>query len=157
MVQYFSCNEVYGHTTVLEHIHTIQNINPCLDSLNCTFFSSSSISRISYKDKSLDCFLLMFTNQLIEQNAMIIVGENANICIRFDRECVHRDAPIFLSFVFELFFFYILHICLFHFLRRGRGYMYLITSIIQIFWRHTYTCQFMTLISFVDVNIRKQI
>lgn len=35
--------------------------------------------------------------------------------------------------------------------------MYLITSIIQIFCRHTYTCQFMTLISFVDFNIRKQI
>lgn len=137
MAQYFSCNEVYGHTTVLEHIHAIQNINPCLDSLNCTFFSSSSISRISYKDKSLDCFFLMFTNQLIEQNALIIVGEIANICIRFDRECVYRDAPIFLSFVFELFFFHILHICLFHFLRRGRGYMYLITSIIQIFWGHT--------------------
>lgn len=137
--------------------YPIQNINPCLDSLNCTFDLPCSISRISYKDKSLDCFLLMFTNQLIEQNALIIVGENANICIRFDRKCVHRDAPIFLSFVFELFFFHILHICLFHFLRRGRGYMYLITSIIQIFWRHTYSCQFMTLISFVDFNIRKQI
>lgn len=121
MVQYFSCNEVYGHTTVLEHIHAIQNINPCLDSLNCTFFfSSSSISRISFKDKSLDCFFLMFTNQLIEQNALIIVGENANICIRFDRECVYRDAPIFLSFVFEFFFSYPTHLSI-SFFKKGEG------------------------------------
>lgn len=111
---------MYGHTTVLEHIHAIQNINPCLDSLNCTFFSSSSISRISYKDKSLDCFFLMFTNQLIEQNALIIVGENANICIRFDRECVYRDAPIFLSFVFELFFSYPTHLSI-SFFKKGEG------------------------------------
>lgn len=122
MAQYFSCKEVYGHTTVLEHIHAIQNINPCLDSLNCTFFSSSSISRISFKDKSLDCFFLMFTNQLIEQNALIIVGENANICIRFDRECVYRDAPIFLSFVFELFFFFISYTFVyFIFFKKGEG------------------------------------
>lgn len=62
----------------------------------------------------------MFTNQLIEQNALIIVGENANICIRFDRECVYRDGPIFLSFVFELFFSYPTHLSI-SFFKKGEG------------------------------------
>lgn len=73
-------NEMYRHITVLEHIHcswtySIHYINPCLDSLDWTFFIFSGISRISYKGKSLDCFLLMFTNQLILYTALIIVGK----------------------------------------------------------------------------------